>query len=67
MVKATHPELKASDIQKVFKELAKFGPYVPVLDAQNQETLPPLRDPETGALISRFRYTDTSASVFLGS
>lgn len=63
--KAEKP-LDLAQVNKVFKEMAKYSPYVPVVQAPELDPFPPLRDPKTGALMSRSRYTDTSASVFEG-
>lgn len=58
---AADKALTDTKIQEVFREMAKFGPYVPVSTPQEPQPLPPLRDPETGALLSRFRYSNSSA------
>lgn len=51
-------------VNKVFQEMAKYTPYVPAYTAPEPPPAPLLRDPKTGAVMSRARYTDTSASVF---
>ncbi len=56
--------LDLAHVSKVFKDMAKYSPYVPAYQAPIDTPAPPLRDPKTGALLSRFRYSDSSASVF---
>lgn len=56
--------LDLDQVNQVFLELSKYAPYVPVYQAPEPAPAPPLRDPRTGALMSRARYTDTSVSVF---
>lgn len=63
--KAEKP-LDMAQVEKLFQEMAKYSPYLPTYQEPDPNPLPPLRDPKTGALMSRFRYTDTSASVFEG-
>lgn len=55
-----------TQVERVFAEMAKVPPYVPPFQIAEQPPMPPLRDPKTGALMSRFRYADTSVSVFEG-
>lgn len=56
--------LDLADVNKVFEDMAKYSPYVPAYQTPIDTPTPPLRDPKTGALLSRFRYSDSSASVF---
>lgn len=55
-----------AQVNKVFLATAKFFPYVPARQATGPNPPPPYRDPKTGALTSRSRYTHTSAYVFEG-